>query len=317
MDFLFSPFQIFSDWVVKDVLRLDGRLAETFGFFLYDAPKILALMAAIIFAVAVLRTYLPADKIRAWAAARGPVAGYGAAAALGVVTPFCSCSAVPVFIGLSEAGLPLAYAFTFLVASPMVNEVAMAILLGSFGLTATALYVVAGLIVAVASGWWIGRGNPERFLVKYARPKCACGGQESAWAFRERLRYAAGYAWSTLLKTAPFVLVGVAVGAGVHGYAPQDAIAAVGNAWYGVPLATLAGVPLYANHAAILPAAQALLGKGAHIGVVLAFVMAVTALSVPEFILLRRVMRPALIARFAATVAVGIMAVGYVFYFTL
>ncbi len=316
MDSLFLPFRALSNALTYGWLRLPRGTpaAETVSFFLYDAPKVLAILAAMMFLVALLRTFLSPEKVRDWAAKRGPAAGYASAAALGVATPFCSCSAVPVFMGLAEGGVPLRYAFTFLVASPLVNEVAVGLLLAGFGPLPALAYAAAGVAVAVGAGWAVSRGDAGRFLESASgKPGCGCGKKKAPSSWPERFAYAGRYCASALARTAPFVLLGVGLGAAIHGYVPQDFLASFGSKWYAVPLATAVGAPLYGNHAAILPAAQALLAKGVPMGVVLSFVMSVTALSLPEFVLLRRVMKPALVARFALAVTAGIVAVGYLF----
>ncbi len=299
-------------------LRPGGLTGEALRFFFYDTAKILILLVVVIFAVSLIRTFLPPERIRTVIARHHPLTGHLLAAALGVITPFCSCSAVPLFLGFVQAGVPLGVTFTFLVASPMINEVALTLLWGLFGWRIAALYVTSGVLVAVFSGLVIGRLKPQKWLEPLALKAGAAGavpGSKMAW--RDRVRYARDYAADILKKIWPYLLAGIGLGAWIHGYVPAGFLAGYAGAdkWYAVPLAVVAGVPLYSNAAGVVPLVRALVEKGVAVGTALAFMMAVTALSLPEFMILRRVMKPRLLAVFAGVVAVGIILTGYLFNF--
>jgi hypothetical protein len=237
------------------------------------------------------------------------------AASLGIVTPFCSCSAVPLFIGFLTAGVPLGVTFSFLVSAPMVNEVALALLLGMFGWKIALLYLVLGLTVAFVAGLVIGRMNPVQLVEPWVFDMPAVSARTAQLGWEARFAQGWRHVREIVLKVAPYIIAGVGVGAWIHGYVPQDFMAHLmgKGAWWSVPLAVLIGVPMYSNAAGIIPIVQALLGKGAALGTTLAFMMAVTALSFPEFMILKKVMKPRLIALFAGVVTVGIIFVGYVF----
>jgi hypothetical protein len=308
------------DWLVFDVAGLapDSRLGSGVHFFFYDTVKIVLLLVGIIFVVTVLRSFMSVERTRALLGGRREGIGNVLAAGLGVITPFCSCSAVPAFIGFVAAGVPIGVTMSFLIASPMVNEVAIALLLGLFGIGPTLLYVGAGLVVAVVGGMVLGRIGAERWV--------------ESFVFETRLRGqvidpALGLTWddriaigreevgSILRKIWPYLLVGIGLGAAIHGWAPTDFFARYAGSGnpLAVPLAVLIGVPLYSNAAGVLPLVEALHDKGLPMGTLLAFMMAVVALSLPEMILLRRVLKPRLIATYIAVVAAGILAVGYLF----
>jgi uncharacterized membrane protein YraQ (UPF0718 family) len=289
---------------------------DALNFFLYDTAKIFLLLATIVFVVALLRSYFPPERARAILSRRGLYVGHVMAALLGVVTPFCSCSAVPLFIGFVESGIPLGVTFSFLVSSPMVNEVALILLWGLFGWRIALLYVGAGLVVAFFSGVVIGRMKMERYLQETVfQMKVGAAQAPEARAFGERANDARDYTVDLLKGIWPYVLAGVGLGAFIHGYAPADFLArhAGKDNPFAVPLAVLIGVPLYSNAAGVLPIVQALMGKGLPVGTVLAFMMAVTALSLPEAMILKRVLKTPLLAVFFGTVAAAIVAVGYLF----
>jgi uncharacterized membrane protein YraQ (UPF0718 family) len=297
-------------------LSRDSHLGSAVNFFLYDTPKILLLLTTVVFLVGIVRTFFTAEGARRMLGGRREGVGNVAAAGLGVVTPFCSCSAVPLFIGFVEAGVPLGVTFSFLVAAPMVNEVAVVLLLGLFGWGTALLYVALGLSIAIVSGWVIGRLRMERHVEGFVY-EMAVGEldteEELSWAdrvqrARQAVREIVGRVW-------PFVVVGIAVGAGIHGYVPEDFLADVmgKGAWWSVPAAVVLGVPMYSNAAGIIPVVEALMDKGAALGTALAFMMSVIALSLPEMIILRRVLKWRLIAVFIAVIASGIVFVGYVF----
>jgi uncharacterized membrane protein YraQ (UPF0718 family) len=264
-----------------------------------------------------MRSYVSPERVRSALAGRGTVPGTLAAAGFGVVTPFCSCSAVPLFIGFVEAGVPLGVTFTFLIASPMVNEIAIVLLWGLFGPAVAIGYMLAGLSVAVLAGLLIGRLGLERYVEDYVWKIRSGGGQPIALRLtvKDRVRDAWASSRSLVWKVLPFVLVGIGIGALIHGFVPTDLVVSIGGS--GNPLAVPAlvalGVPLYSNAAGTIPIVEALIGKGLPLGSALAFMMAITALSVPEIVILRRVMKPRLIAVFVSIVAGGILFVGYLF----
>ncbi|HET9211318.1 MAG TPA: permease [Thermoanaerobaculia bacterium] len=305
-------------WATLGALRLTpGRpLATAVEFFLYEAPKVLLLLVLVVFAVGLIRSFFSPERTRRILAGRRESAGNVLAALLGVVTPFCSCSAVPLFIGFVSAGVPLGVTLSFLIAAPMVNEVALVLLFGLFGWRVAAVYLATGLAIAMASGWVLGRWRLERFVEPWVyEAKGGAGAEETPSSWRGRTAYAAAAVREILGRVWPWVLAGIAVGAGIHGWVPTDFMATFmgKGAWWSVPLAVILGVPIYSNAAGVIPIVQALLGKGAALGTVLAFMMAVIGLSLPETIILRRVLRPPLIAAFLGVVSGGIVLVGYLF----
>lgn len=290
-----------------------GRAVE---FFAYEAPKVLLLLVLVVFGVGIIRSFFTAERTRAVLRGRRESAGNVLAALLGTVTPFCSCSAVPLFIGFVTAGVPLGVTFSFLISAPMVNEVALVLLFGLFGWKVAALYLGTGLFIAIVAGWIIGRLRLERHVEDWVyATKPGAAPVEAALDGTARLRLGGEAVREIVGRVWIYVLLGIAVGAGIHGYVPENFIASImgRGAWWSVPLAVLIGVPMYSNAAGIIPIVQALLGKGAALGTVLAFMMAVIALSLPEAIILRRVLKPRLIAVFFGVVAGGIMIVGYLF----
>jgi uncharacterized membrane protein YraQ (UPF0718 family) len=316
---LYSQLPALADGLAASLgFQGETPLSEAVRFFLYDAPKVLMLLAGIVFVMGVIHTYFVPERTRALLSGRRLGIGNAMAATLGIVTPFCSCSAVPMFIGLLSAGVPLGVTFSFLISAPMVNEVALVLLFGMFGWKVAALYLLMGLAVAIVAGWVIGQLHMEVHLEDWLRemqgsqsaPSVAGAMRwvermESGW---EHVRQIVGKVWL-------YVLLGIALGAGIHGYVPEAFLASImgKNVWWAVPAAVLLGVPMYSNAAGIIPVVQALLAKGAALGTVLAFMMAVIALSAPEMVILRKVLKPTLIAVFAGVVAVGIFIVGYVF----
>lgn len=296
-------------------LTPDSHLGDALHFFVYDVLKIVVMLTVIIYLVTLVRSFFPPERTRLLLARRRQWVGNIAAALLGVVTPFCSCSAVPVFIGFVEAGVPVGVTFSFLVASPTVNEVAAGLLLGLVGWRIALLYVLTGLTVAVVSGLVLTRVNPERFVEPYVFQVRMGATEEVRPSWAERHRQAGQATREILRKVFPFIVVGIAIGGFIHGYAPENWLAehaGAGN-WWAVPLAVVVGVPLYSNAAGIIPVVSALMEKGLPLGTVLAFMMAVTALSLPEIIILRRVLRPPLLAAFVAVLTVTIIGVGYLF----
>ncbi len=302
-----------------DLLRLTPGtpLASAVEFFAFEAPKVLLLLTLIVFAVGVVRSFFTPERTRQILAGTHESVGNVLAALLGVVTPFCSCSAVPLFIGFVTTGVPLGVTFSFLVAAPMINEVALVLLFGLFGWKVAAVYLGTGLAIAMTSGWVIGRLGMERHVEPWVyEMKAGAGGDEGGaldWA--GRVRYGLDAVREIVGKVWPYVLAGIAVGAGIHGWVPTNFMAAFmgKGVWWGVPVAVLIGIPMYSNAAGIIPIVEALLEKGAALGTVLAFMMAVIGLSFPETIILRKVLRPRLIATFVGVVGVGILIVGFLF----
>lgn len=308
--------QPFWDWVLYDVIGLDraSRLGESIHFFFYDVTKIALLLTGVIFAVTMLRSFMSVERTRALLGGRRTGVGNVAAAGLGVVTPFCSCSAVPVFIGFVAAGVQLGVTLSFLIASPMVNEVAIVLLFGLFGWKITALYIGFGLLIAVVAGSVLGRLGLERWVEPFVfetklRGKTIDPSAGLTWD--DRLQMAREEVVSILRKVWLYLLVGIALGATIHDWAPQDWFAQHAGGPLGVPIAVLIGVPLYSNAAGVLPIVEALHDKGLPMGTVLAFMMSVVALSLPEMILLRRVLKPKLIATDVGVVASGILLTGF------
>ncbi|MHB8809430.1 MAG: permease [Desulfobulbaceae bacterium] len=316
---LYSQLRPLSRFLTYDLFALatGSPLGAAIEFFLYDTPKVLLLLVLVVYGVGVIRTFFTPEKTRKILAGRHESVGNVLAALLGIVTPFCSCSAVPLFIGFVTAGVPLGVTFSFLIAAPMVNEIALILLYGLLGWKVAALYLVTGLIVAIAAGWVIGRLNMENHIEGWVRALRVSDNQvpdvSLSWADRlvrgrEAVRDIVGKVWL-------YVVAGIAVGATIHGYVPEGALAAImgKGAWWSVPAAVLLGVPMYSNAAGIVPVIHALLEKGAALGTVLAFMMSVIALSLPEMVILRKVLMPRLIGVFIGVVAVGILLVGYLF----
>ena len=299
----------------------ESHLGGALQFFLYDAPTVLLLLTGVVFVMGMVNTYFTPERTRAMLAVRRDGVANVMAASLGVVTPFCSCSAVPLFIGFVQAGVPLGVTFSFLIAAPMVNEVALTLLLGLFGWRIALLYLGLGLSVAVVAGWVIGRFRMEHHLEQWVQqmPKVAATHTLARLTVGERMAAGGESVRDIVGRVWPWVLAGIAIGAAIHGYVPEDLMAAImgKGAWWSVPLAVLIGVPMYTNAVGVIPIVQALLAKGAALGTVLAFMMSVIALSLPEIVILRKVLKPRLIATFVGVVAAGILTVGYVFNFVL
>ena len=314
---IFYPLQWIADRVTYDLIGLSAasKLGSSVDFFLYDVPKILIMLAVIVFAVAVIRSFFPPEKTRKFLSHSKLYAGNVLAAALGTVTPFCSCSAVPLFIGFVESGVPLGVTFSFLIASPMVNEVALILLYGMFGWKIAALYLGAGLVVAIIGGIVIGKLGLEHLVEEYVYTIKVGEAEivEPSWA--ERFSYARGYVKEIVGKVWPYVIGGIAIGAVMHGYVPDDFLAQYAGSGnpFAVPIAVLIGIPLYSNAAGVIPLVSVLTEKGVAMGTVLAFMMAVVGLSLPEFIILRKVLKPKLILIFAGINFVTITAIGYLF----
>jgi uncharacterized membrane protein YraQ (UPF0718 family) len=308
----------FSGWLVdKLALPPGGHLEEAARFFVFDAPKVLMLLTLVVFGMGIVRSFFSPERTRALLAGRSEGFGNVAAAALGVFTPFCSCSAVPLFVGFVSAGVPLGVTFSFLISAPMVNEVALGLLFALVGWKVALVYLVFGMVVAIVSGWIIGRLHLEGWLEEWVRNVRAGEGVivpdhvtiiDRIEAGLEAVRDIVGRVWL-------WIIIGIGVGAFIHGYVPTDLLATImgKGAWWSVPAVVLIGIPIYSNAAGIIPVVEALLSKGAALGTTLAFMMSVIALSFPEMVILRQVMSARLIAVFIGVVAIGILAVGYLF----
>lgn len=306
-----------ADYITFDLLALEPgtRLGEALNFFIYDTAKIFLLLTTIIYVVAIIRTSFPPEKTKRMLSHKREYVGNVLAALLGIVTPFCSCSAVPLFIGFVESGVPLGVTFSFLISSPMVNEVALIMLWGLFGWKIALIYIGSGLLVAIFAGIIIGKLKMEKYVQDYVWEMQVGSAEIVEQTFREKLVYARGYTFDLLKKIWPYVVVGVGLGAFIHGYVPADFL----SRWAGrdnpfaVPIAVALGVPLYSNAAGVIPIVHALMEKGMAIGTVLAFMMAVTALSLPEAIILKNVLKNRLLLVFFGIVALAIICVGYLF----
>ena len=315
----YTILQPVTEYVTFDILRLERgmHLGESIAFFLYDVPKILLLLSGMIFLITLIRTFFSAERTRQLLGGKRVGIGNVLAAMLGIVTPFCSCSAVPLFIGFVESGIPLGVTFSFLIAAPVINEVAVVLLSGLFGWRIAALYIVSGLTIAMIAGMIIGKLKLERWVEDFVWQMQFQAAQDDSTkvTWEDRIQRA----WSTVRdivgKVWLYVVIGIAIGAGIHGYVPTDALADImgKSAWWSVPIAVLIGIPLYSNAAGIIPIVSALMEKGASLGTVLAFMMSVIGLSLPETIILRRVLKPQLIAVFVGVVGIAIIITGYLF----
>jgi uncharacterized membrane protein YraQ (UPF0718 family) len=307
----------FADYVVFTLIGLvpGSRSGEALNFFIYDTLKIFLLLTTIIYVVAIIRTSFPPEKTKRMLSHKREYVGNVLAALLGVVTPFCSCSAVPLFIGFVESGVPLGVTFSFLISSPMVNEVALIMLWGLFGWKIALIYIGTGLVVAIVAGIVIGKLKMEKYVQDYVWEMQVGNCEITTMNFRQKIDYAREYTLGLLKKIWPYVVVGVGVGAFIHGYVPADFLArwAGRDNIFAVPVAVALGVPLYSNAAGVIPIVHALMEKGMAIGTVLAFMMAVTALSLPEAIILKNVLKNRLLATFFGIVAFAIIIVGYLF----
>lgn len=315
---VYSQLVAFSEWAA-DLLPVepDSHLGEAIRFFLYDTPKVLLLLTLIVFGMGVVRSFFSPEKTRALLAGKREGAGNVVAALLGIVTPFCSCSAVPMFIGFVSVGVPLGVTFSFLIAAPMVNEVALGLLFGLVGWKVTVTYLAFGLAVAIVSGWIIGRLHLEHWLEDWVRNIRASAAElpPETLTVVDRIKAGIEAVKDVVGKVWPWIIAGIAAGAFIHGYVPADLLATIMGraAWWSVPAAVIIGIPMYSNAAGIIPVVEALLAKGAALGTVLAFMMSVIALSLPEMIILRKVLTIRLIAVFVGVVGTGILMVGFLF----
>jgi hypothetical protein len=297
-------------------LEQGTHLAGAVEFFLFDTPKVLMLLTLIVFWVGVIRSFFTPERTRRILAGKGESVGTILAGLLGIVTPFCSCSAVPLFLGFVTAGVPLGVSLTFLISAPMVNEVALVLLYAMLGWKIAGIYLSTGLAVAMVSGWTIGRLHMEHHVEEWVyQTKAGDSGPEQRLDWVARINYGLETIREIVGKVWIYVILGIAVGAGIHGYVPENFLAGImgKSAWWSVPLVVLIGIPMYSNAAGMIPVVEALLAKGAALGTVLAFMMAVISISTPEAIMLRKVLKPRLIGVFLGVVTVGILIVGYLF----
>jgi uncharacterized membrane protein YraQ (UPF0718 family) len=298
-------------------LEREAPLTAAVHFFLYEAPKVLLLLTLVVFFVGIVRSYFSPEKTRKVLENKPLLLGNILASTLGIVTPFCSCSAVPLFIGFVEAGIPLGVTFSFLIAAPMINEIAVVLLFGLFGWKVALLYVSSGLIIAVVAGYIINQLKVERFVEDwvFAIRSQPVDLQETGTTINERIEFGFNAVREIVSKVWLYILLGIGVGAGIHGYVPENFMATLmgRSAWWAVPVSVLIGIPLYSNAAGIIPIVHALLEKGASLGTTLAFMMSVIGLSLPETIILRKVLKLPLIFIFVGVVATGILLVGYLF----
>lgn len=316
---VYSQLEAFAWWLVALLpIRQDSALAQSFAFFFYDTPKVALLLTLVVFVMGVVRSYFSPEKTRALLSGRRAGVGNVMAASLGIVTPFCSCSAIPLFIGFVSAGVPLGVTFSFLIAAPMVNEIALGLLFVLVGWKVALVYLGFGLAIAICAGWVIGRLHLEGWLEGWVRDLAVGPAAQIAdrpKTFADRLRAGEEAVRDIVGKVWMWIVLGIAIGAGVHGYLPVDVISSImgADAWWSIPAAVVLGIPMYSNAAGVIPIVEALLDKGAGLGAVLAFMMSVIALSLPEMVILRRVLTLRLIAVFVGVVGCGILAVGFVF----
>jgi uncharacterized protein len=311
-------FRFLADLITFDLLHLQrgSHAGESVNFFIYDVPKIYFMLLSIVFVVAVIRSFLPPEKIRSILGRKNEFVGNILAACFGTFTPFCTCSAIPLFMGMLQSGVPLGVTMSFLVAAPTINEVALVLLWGLFGWRVAVTYIISGLLVAISAGFIIGRLKMERFVEDFVtQGGCACGEPGRSTSWKDRFEYALEYTKDIFSQVWLFILLGIGLGALIHGYVPVDIVlryASKDNP-FAVIIAVLIGVPIYANCAGAIPVVQAILEKGLPLGTSLAFMMSVTGLSLPEFIILRKVLKPRLLITFFGTVALGIILIGYFF----
>ncbi len=316
---LYNNLQNISDFITENIIQLSPgeHLTETIRFFIFEVPKVMLLLVLIIFIVGIIRSYFSTEKTRKILGSKSLFTGNVLGALLGIVTPFCSCSAIPLFLGFVEAGIPIGVTFSFLIAAPMINEVALVLLAGLFGWKIAIIYISTGLFIAIISGWIIGKLKLEKYVAEWVykvKSNANCSENETL-TLNKRIK--AGYTSvkEILGKIWIYIIIGIAVGAGAHGYVPENFLGSLlgeGN-WYGVPLAIVMGIPMYSNAAGIIPIVSVLIDKGVSLGTALAFMMSVIALSLPEIIILKKVLKWQLIVIFVSIVAIGIITVGYIF----
>lgn len=318
---IYHYLQPLTDWFIDTALGLEKgkHLTEALRFFIFEVPKVMMLLALIIFFVGIIRSYFSPERTRKMLEGKSTFTGNVLASMLGIVTPFCSCSAIPLFLGFVESGVPLGVTFSFLIAAPMINEVAVVLLFGMFGWKVALIYVLTGLTIAITAGYIIGKLKLEHWVQDWVYKTKIENNDDTGEKLKlaDRIRFGYETVKEIVDKVWVYVAIGIAVGAGAHGYVPQDFMASLmgKSAWYSVPLSVLIGVPLYSNAAGIVPIVSVLLEKGASLGTSLAFMMAVIGLSLPEMIILKKVLKLPLILTFIGVVATGIMVVGYLFNF--
>jgi hypothetical protein len=315
---IFAPIQLFANWLTYGVFSITKGtpLGDSLNFFIYDTIKILILLSVIVFIVSVVRSYFPPEKTKKYLGKNDhTVLGNFLASLLGIVTPFCSCSAVPLFIGFVQAGIPLGTTFSFLISSPMVNEVALVLLWGLFGWKVALIYIASGVIIATVAGWILGKLKLEKWVESFVYEMKSGQAIEDKMTAKDRLIYARDYVVEIVGKVWIYIVIGVGLGSLMHGYVPNDFLVRYAGAQnpLAVPIATLIGIPLYSNAAGTIPIVSVLVAKGMAMGTALAFMMAVTALSLPEFIILKKVLKPKLIITYASIVGLGIIFTGYLF----
>lgn len=314
----YNLIQPLANWISYSALQLpqDSKFGESLAFFLYDVPKILLLLSGMIFIISILRSFFSPERTRTLLGGKREGIGNALAALLGIVTPFCSCSAVPLFIGFVEAGIPLGVTFSFLIAAPTINEVAIVMLLGLFGWRVAGIYILSGLSIAIVAGWIMGKLNMEKYVEDFVWKVHRSGSfTEQKLTWNDRISQAATSVKEIVGKVWLYVILGIAIGAGIHGYVPEAALVDImgKQAWWSVPAAVLLGIPLYSNAAGMIPIVSALLEKGASLGTALAFMMSVIGLSLPEAVILRRVLKLPLLITFFSVIAVAIMLIGFLF----
>ena len=318
---LYSNLNVITDFIVYSIIGLEKKthLTNAIWFFIFEVPKVLMLLVLIVFGVGIIRSYFSPERTRKMLGGKSLFAGNVLASSLGVVTPFCSCSAIPLFLGFVQSGVPLGVTFSFLIAAPMINEVALVLLFGLFGWQTALLYASTGLLIAITAGYVIGKLKLERFVeswvyeIKTNQPEFI----KEQFSFNDTLDAGISAVKEIVAKVWIYIVIGIAVGAGIHGYVPENFMASLmgKSAWWSVPLSVLIGIPMYSNAAGIIPVVQALLEKGASLGTVLAFMMSVIGLSLPETIILKKVLKIQLIGVFIGVVGFGIIVVGYLFNF--
>lgn len=318
---IYQNLQALADWVTYNLLNMSksSHLGTSLNFFIYDTPKLMLLLSGMIFLITLVQTFIDTEKVRVIVETRGEGVGNVIASLFGAITPFCSCSSVPLFIGFVQAGIPLGITFSFLITSPLMNEVAFVLLLGLFGWKVALLYLVSGITIGTLAGTILGRMNLERyvedFVYEIKTPNNAPRLLEEKLTWLDRVKRATESTRDIVGKVWLFVIIGIAIGAFIHGFVPEESLTSImgKDAWWSVPISVLLGIPLYSNAAGIIPIVSAMLDKGASLGTVLAFMMSVVALSLPEMIILRRVLKPTLIAIFIGVVAVSIVLTGCLF----
>ncbi len=320
---IYHYLQPVTDWLIDSKIGLTkgARLTEAIRFFLFEFPKVMLLLTLIIFLVGIIRTFFTPERTRRALEGKKTFTGNVMAATLGIVTPFCTCSAIPLFLGFVESGIPLGVTFSFLISSPMINEVAVILLYGLFGWKVAVIYITTGLVIAIIAGWIIGHLKLEKWLESwvYQTHLGNSGEGEKRLAFADRIHSGYAAVKEIVGKVWIYVALGILAGAGAHGYVPEDFMASLmgKSAWYSIPLSVLIGIPLYSNAAGIVPIVSVLIEKGASLGTALAFMMSVIGLSLPEMIILRKVLKIPLILSFIGIVGVGIMITGYLFNYIL